>query len=73
MSFGESDRHIMRAIVRSKVENLYVSLYGDPDSDWNKAIVAIVDGLAAERGQIPKKKSLNVTFYDASSAKVWRP
>lgn len=73
MSFGDSDQHIMRAIVRSKVENLVVSLFGDSDSEWNKAIVRVVEGLADERKQIPRKKPLKVTFFDASSAKVWRP
>lgn len=71
MSFGESDNHILRAIARSKVTKLYVSLYGPADSKTNKSIVERAEDLVEKRKESGRKHSLEVAFFDAASAKVW--
>lgn len=72
MSFGESDRHIMRAIAHGKVEQFFVSIFGDPDSTSNRAIKSVLDALTDERKQHNPKKPLDVQYFDAESAKVWK-
>lgn len=68
-SLAENDKHILKLISKSKVEKLYISIYGDISSEVNQGIVR-----AAEALQITKKgfKVPQLAFYDASSAKVWR-
>lgn len=66
-SLAENDEHYLKRIERGKLSQLYVGIYGDPDSPANKAIIA-----RAKRMNIPRRRSvLNVQFFDASSAKVW--
>jgi len=38
-AFGESDDHILQLIGSNQVTKMFVSLYGDPESDSNKKIV----------------------------------
>lgn len=71
MSFGESDNHILRAIARSKVTKLYVSLYGKPDSKTNKSIIERAGELTDKRKEAGRRNALEVAFFDAASAKVW--
>lgn len=68
-SLAANDRHILKLISKSKLEKLYISIYGDISSEVNQGIVK-----AAEVLQITKKDLLvpQLAFYDASSAKVWR-
>ena len=39
-SLAKNDEHFLKAIEKGKIKHLYVSLYGDEDSDSNKAIKA---------------------------------
>lgn len=67
-SLADSDDHILRRLGKGSFKTLYVSLYGPPDSDINKTIIARANALAAMRHA---RKPLNVIFFDAASANVW--
>ncbi len=71
LSMAESDAHILRAIARSKVEKLFVSVYGDPDEDANRAMIERASRLPEDRQAARRRKKLDVVFYDAAKAKVW--
>jgi hypothetical protein len=68
-SLAENDDHILRLIPLGRTSQLYVSLFGDPDSDSNKFIIRRALDLAAQRR---RRSQLEVKFFDASSASVWR-
>ncbi len=67
-SLGSSDDHILNRLARGQFAKLYVSIFGDPNSDANRAIVAKAQNMAALRGQ---RSQMEVAFYDAASASVW--
>lgn len=69
MALHENDEHILKRIRKGKVSELYVGIYGDPESLANKALKKNAQKLSSERTQ---KKPLNVKFYDASSANAWK-
>ncbi|MBI5934713.1 MAG: DUF4917 family protein [Chloroflexi bacterium] len=69
LSFSESDNHIVRSIEKGKFSALAVSIYGDPNSPTNSAIMQKTTAMAARRSS---RKPLAVIFYDAASAQVWR-
>lgn len=66
-SLAENDEHCLRCIERGKVTHVYVGLYGDPDSNDNKAIILRANKMANVR----KNGSLTVSFYDSATARVW--
>lgn len=71
-SLAQNDQHILRCISSGSVANLLVGLYGNPNSQQNKDIVARADEIIALRKKIRGEKyPLKITFYDAQSAKVW--
>lgn len=67
-SLADSDDHILRRLGKGSFKTLYVSLYGDPDSETNKEIIVRAKALAAMRHA---RKPLEVIFFDAASANVW--
>lgn len=67
-SLATNDRHVLDAIIRGKFVQIYVSLYGDPDSRSNRAIQKRALALSEGRSE---KKPLAVGFFDAESAMVW--
>jgi hypothetical protein len=67
-SLAENDDHILRRLGYGRFPKLYVSLYGDPASPANSNIVAKTQRLAGMRGP---RYPMAVTFYDATSTKVW--
>ncbi|MEW4571330.1 DUF4917 family protein [Tautonia sp. JC769] len=67
-SLAENDAHIFRQISKGRLRSLYVSLYGDPDSEGNLAIRRRAELIAGQRSE---RYPLEVTFYDAASANVW--
>ncbi|MBL8510558.1 MAG: DUF4917 family protein [Betaproteobacteria bacterium] len=67
-SLAENDNHYLRCIQRGKVSQLYVGIYGDPNSDSNKLIMRRADELINGRSI---HKPLQVRYFDAASAKVW--
>jgi len=64
-AFKENDDHIIKLIAKSKLNKLFVGLYGNVDSTDNKQLIAVVNSLAGTA------KSLETYYYDAESAKVW--
>lgn len=71
-SLAPNDQHIFRRISVGSAANLLVGLYGDPTSESNKVKIAKADELIALRTQLRGPKlPLNVTFYQAETAKVW--
>jgi hypothetical protein len=71
---SEHDDHIVRRIEKnSKLTHLCVGIYGDPESESNKAIRKRAEAIASSRAQRRGKKAeLLLSFYDAATAAVWR-
>ena len=67
-SFAANDKHILRVIEKGKVRRLFVSLYGDPNSESNQSIIRRANLMGDRRS---KRNQLEVFFYDAESAHVW--
>lgn len=67
-SLAQNDDHYLRAISKGKIAHLYVSLFGPPDSDANKLIIRRAEQLATRRRG---NRVLNVSFFEAESARVW--
>ncbi|QBX36294.1 DUF4917 family protein [Brevundimonas sp. S30B] len=67
-SLAANDVHILDHIVRGRVPVVYVSMFGNEDTEENRALAANAEQLVRSRGeQFP----LEVVFYDAASAHVW--
>ena len=64
-SLADNDEHILRLVRRGKSKQLFVSIFGDPDSESNRAIISRAEGLAGNRNQ------RRVELYVAESAQVW--
>jgi hypothetical protein len=64
-SLAVNDDHILHLIRRGKSRHLFVSLFGDPDSESNQEIVSRAQRLVGDRNQ------RRIDFYDAASASVW--
>lgn len=67
-SLAHNDDHVLSRIGRGKCQKVYISLYGDPDSQANQAIALRAQQIAATRSP---RNPMNVAFFDASSANVW--
>jgi hypothetical protein len=67
-SLAENDEHYLKRIEKGKVSNVYVGLYGGPDSDSSKRIIARANKLATSRSP---GRPLKVQFFDAATAHVW--
>jgi hypothetical protein len=68
-SLADNDRHIFDRIGRSQLGHLFVSLFGPPTSDVNKAIRANADRIVRLRGD--HKMPLRLDFFQAETAEVW--
>jgi hypothetical protein len=68
VSCGDSDRHILDWISKGKLSEIHVGVFGDPDSDANRALRtrAIEVGTRRRKGAQP-----TISFFDAASARVW--
>lgn len=60
-SMDETDTHIFDKISSSNVGNVYISIYGDPNSQSNRRVKANAESYF----------SCPVHFYDAKSVQVW--
>jgi len=67
-SLAENDDHIIKLIGKGKISKLFVSIYGDQNSNINQGIIKKAKSLENMRNQ---QDPLSVEFYDAASAKVW--
>ncbi len=70
-SMSANDLHISDAIIKNNVDHLFVSLHDDPNMPANKQITIEVKRMKVERAKLKPKKPLEVTYFDANSAKVW--
>lgn len=68
VSCGEGDQHVLDWLAEGKVAHLYVGIFGDPASAANVELQhrVLAVGARRRRGKAPA-----VTFFDASSARVW--
>lgn len=69
-SFAESDKHVLSRISKGSVRNLYVSLFGEPASETNQAVVKQALAIKSQR-QLGGRADFDITFFSAESAEVW--
>jgi hypothetical protein len=69
-SMAENDDHVLRLIERGNVTQLWIGVFGDSDSHWNRRIIERAKHMNVVR-KSRKKGALMVEFYDAASAEVW--
>lgn len=67
-SMAKNDDHIIGKIGKGSCSHLYVSIYGNPESDDNKRIISKATALKNLRDI---RHPLEINFYDAASAEVW--
>ena len=67
-SLQANDGHVLRCIEESKVNKVFVSIFGDPNTPDNQRIINRAESFSANRSN---PQSLSVLFYDAESANVW--
>jgi len=70
-SLAPNDFHILTKISHGKIPKLFISIYGDINSEANQQIVHAANLLIEERKRLNEKYPLEVIYYDASSANVW--
>jgi hypothetical protein len=70
-SLADNDAHVLRCIIKGNCSNLYVSLYGDPLSEWNQSVIKNAQYLVRQRELQNARSPLKLTFFDAQSASVW--
>jgi hypothetical protein len=77
-SLARNDEHFLKLIEKGRVNQLFVSIFGDPNSATNKKIInraLLIAKFRADLNATKRKKKdqidLDVFFYDAQSAKVW--
>lgn len=67
-SLADNDQHILKKVARGRIGQVYVGLFGDPESPGNKQIRVAATALAHSRDD---SVALDVAFFDAASAQVW--
>lgn len=82
-ALSEQDEHLLEAIVRNtSLKSVYVAVYGDPEEEPNRNLMAAARDLVARRTTLLEggrrggrlgRATLEVHFYDAASANVWGP
>jgi hypothetical protein len=68
MALHENDEHILKRIRKGKISQLWIGIYGDPNSKLNKNLMKRAKQLGESRSS---KKPLSVNFYDTLTVKVW--
>ena len=64
-SLRDEDDHVFNLVLKGKLKNIYVSIFGDLKNDYNKKIISKIERWQSEYSA----KSFYI--YDASSVKVW--
>lgn len=67
-SLAPNDEHVLRQIEKGRIKTLYVSLYGDPTGNSNRAILNRAQRFALARHE---RNPLEVRFFSAESAAAW--
>lgn len=70
-SLAQNDDHILKLIARGRISTVFVSIYGDPNSDANQWIIERALTLARDREKNNPQSALAVRFFGATSAEVW--
>lgn len=73
---GSSDRHITQAVSdNTDLKEMFVGLYGDPNSPANQDTRSAVEAMIRRREKITarmrRQRPLEVHFFDSASATVW--
>lgn len=77
-SMSETDDHFFNLIPKTKIKNLFVSLFDPAKLDKHQAKIEKLELLKQKRADIfskttdKEKYKLNVYYYDAETARVWR-
>lgn len=67
VSFSENDAHIIKKISNGRCNHLFVSIYGNPNLDYNKHIIDAAETIKRKR----TNQDFRISYYDADSAKIW--
>lgn len=67
VSFSQNDEHIIKKISNGRFNHLFVSIYGDVDSESNKKIISTVETIKRKR----KNQDFTISYYDAGTAAIW--
>jgi hypothetical protein len=67
-SLAANDDHVLNRIRDGKINRLFISMFGDPESPSNKIIQAKAYALSASR---PERTPIEVQFIDAATLHVW--
>ncbi len=67
-SLADNDSHVLNRIPHGKIGEVYVSIFGDPDSPVNHVIRNKAQSWAAMRDE---KLPLQVEFIDAGTLNIW--
>lgn len=71
LSFSENDFHIIDKIKNNKkIKRIFVSIYGDINSETNKRIIQACKELSILKKEF--KSNFEIYFFDSESAHVWR-
>lgn len=68
LSLAPNDEHVLTLLEDSKVKDVFVGVFGDPDAAWNKPMIERAKQMGSKR---PNNRPLTVHFFDAASAQVW--
>lgn len=68
-SLATNDNHILNILPKSKIQMLFVSLFGDINSETNQEIIKTAEKIVAKR---KGNKKIELHFYDAETARVWK-
>ncbi len=67
-SLNETDEHILSRIRKGKISRIFVSVFKDRETGYDRAFIRKASALGVDRS---KRYPLEVVLYDAESAKVW--
>lgn len=67
-SLADNDAHVLNRIPHGKIAQVFVSLFGDPENEKNKAIRAKAESWRALRHE---RYPLDVDFIDANTLNIW--
>lgn len=70
-SLDANDDHIFEAVVRSKINRMGISLYGDPNSPANQIVQRQAADLRERRRLANANYPLETEFFDASTIPLW--
>ncbi|UPR26621.1 DUF4917 family protein [Vibrio cyclitrophicus] len=62
-SIADNDRHIFDQINRSRVNKVFISIYGDENEEWNRESMANADRFL--------NRGIDIEFYDADTTPIW--